>query len=67
MRSLDFFDLVRLRCEAALQAAVDAVEIDVDHRRDEQRQQLRHAETADHGDTETMSSRGDVVTLTFDP
>ena len=60
MWSLDVLDLVRLRFEPALQAAIDAVEIDIDHRRDEQRQQLRHAETADHGDA-------DICILTDDP
>ena len=38
VRPLDARGLVGLRFEAALQAAVDPVEIDVDHRRDEQRQ-----------------------------
>src|SRR6266566_8565827 len=48
-------DLLGLRFEASLQAAVDPVEINIDHRRDEQRQQLRHAETADHGDAERLT------------
>src|SRR6266849_10310658 len=54
MWSLDVLDL-RLRFEAALQAAVDPVEINIDHRRDEQRQKLRNAETADHGDAEWLA------------
>ena len=54
MWSLDFLDL-RLRFEPALQAAIDPVEINIDHRRDEQRQKLRNAETADHGDAERLA------------
>ena len=36
-------DLLQLRLEPALQHAVEAVEIDIDHRRDVERQELRHA------------------------
>src|ERR1700730_16122475 len=54
MWSLAVLDL-RLRFEPALQAAVDPVEINIDHRRDEQRQKLRNAETADHGDAEWLA------------
>ena len=39
--AIDCLDLVELRFQLALQATIDAVEVDVDHRRDEQRQQLR--------------------------
>ena len=38
MWPLDVLDLVRLRLQAAPQAAVDAIEINIDHRRDEERQ-----------------------------
>ena len=55
MWSLGVLELVGWRFEAALQATIDAVEINIDHRRDEQRQQLRHAETADHGDAERLT------------
>ena len=41
VRAIDCLDLVELRFQLALQATIDAVEVDVDHRRDEQRQQLR--------------------------
>src|SRR4051794_33175133 len=49
---------LELRLEPAPQPAVDAVEIDVDHRRDEQRQQLGHAEAADHGDAKRLTQFG---------
>ena len=47
-----------LRLEPAAQPPVDAVEIDVNHGRDEQRQQLRDAEAADHGDAERLNQLG---------
>src|SRR5262249_35552783 len=47
--------LAQLRLEPVLEHAVDAVEIDVDHRRDEQREQLRDAEPANHGDPQWLT------------
>src|SRR5262249_56788756 len=50
-----FRHLAQLRLEPVLEHAVDAVEIDIDDRRDEKRQQLRQNETADHGDAERLT------------
>ena len=46
------------RIETALEHAVDLVEIDVDDRRDVQREQLRHKQTADHCDAERLAQFG---------
>src|SRR4051812_45817759 len=54
-RPLGLARILELRFEPALEAAVDPVEVDVDHRRDEQRQQLRDAQAADHGDAERLT------------
>src|SRR5882672_376421 len=45
-RARMLLDFLQLRFEAALEDAVDAVEIEVDDRRDEEREQLRHAQAA---------------------
>ena len=50
--------LLELRFEPALEHAVDAVEIDVDDRRDVERQQLRQAQAADHRDAERLAQLG---------
>src|SRR6516162_8419616 len=50
--------LSQLRLEPVLEHAVDAVEIDIDDRRDEKRQQLRQNEPADHGDAERLAQLG---------
>src|SRR3954463_12473089 len=51
-------DLLQLWLEAALQDAVDAVEIEVDDRRDVEREQLRHAQAADDCDAERLGQFG---------
>src|SRR5688500_5124190 len=43
-RAFDRLDRLELRLEAALEQAIDAVEVEIDHRRDVERQQLRHAQ-----------------------
>src|SRR5947208_14913749 len=47
--------LLELRLEPALEHAVDLVEIDVDHRADVERQELRKHKPADHGDAERLA------------
>src|SRR6266850_3511573 len=51
-------DLLQLRFEAAPEDAVDAVKIEVDDRRDVERQELRHAQAADHRDAERLAQLG---------
>src|SRR5262249_30642877 len=54
-RLLDFSEL---RLEATLQHPVEAVEIEVNHRRDVERQELRHHKTADHRHAERLAQFG---------
>src|SRR5260370_10058628 len=46
------------RRRAAAEEMPRLLEIDVDHRRDEQRQQLRHEEPADHGEAQGAAQLG---------
>ena len=51
-------NLSELRLEPVLEHPVDAVEIDVHDRRDEERQELRQDQAADHRDTERLTQLG---------
>src|ERR1700730_5410597 len=51
-------DLRELRLERAAQAAVDAVEIEIDHRRDVEREQLGEAQPAHHRDAQRLGRHG---------
>src|SRR6266699_878570 len=44
-----------LRLQAAAQPAIDAVEVEIDHRGDVEREQLREAQPADHRDAERLA------------
>src|SRR6266516_3611486 len=44
-----------LRLQAAAQPAIDAVEVEIDHRGDVEREQLGEAQPADHRDAERLA------------
>ena len=48
-------DFLELRLEAALEHPVDTVEIEIDDRRDVERQELRDAQPADHRDAKWLA------------
>ena len=50
--------IVGRRLEPATQQAIDAVEVEIDHRCDVKRQDLRHAQSADDRDTERLAQFG---------
>src|SRR2546429_288903 len=50
--------LAWLRLEPIFQHAVETVEVDVDDRRDIERQKLRQDEPADHGDADRLAQLG---------
>src|SRR5262245_39104526 len=49
------WQLAQLRLQPILEHAVDTVEIDVDDRRDVERQELRQQQPANHGDAERLT------------
>src|SRR5258708_27244328 len=67
VRPLGSRNLLQLRLETLLEPAVDPVEIDVNHWRDGQRQQLRQAQTADPGDAQGLAQPGPRTRAAPDP
>src|SRR5215470_16215285 len=57
-RGRSLFDFLELRLEPTLKQPVEAVEIEVDHRGDVERQQLRQHQAADDGDAKRLTQFG---------